>query len=202
MASVDSEAVSATPLISHAGLCGVNKRSPHEEQQGETLPGTADCPAHGLVLCCWNNILGPHAKRVWRAEADPAFSAELVAFLSTHTLTSCEWPRTTIDTKLLLLPQRGVVVAVSVFSGWDGPEKTVFTLSLVVPFAQRHWYLPLPDMCVARLHGMIRRLRVLQEKNKDEVSVSKCETFPSSQLMIWRTTARWPSEDIRGNPCN
>ena len=145
----------------------------HESCTVETLPNTGDCPVYGLVMCCWNNILGPHAKCVWLTEGKKTFTPDHINYLSTHTLTSCEQPQSTIDTKILILPDRGIVVAVFLFSGHDRDEKTIFALSLVIPHEEYMWYLPVHELCAARVTGMISKLRVLQDKTKDEVRVSK-----------------------------
>ncbi|XP_022100204.1 guanine nucleotide exchange C9orf72-like [Acanthaster planci] len=151
---------------------------PQECRVNQALPDTADCPLYALVLCCWNNILGPHAKCIWLTEGkEQRFTANHIAYLSTHTLTSCEQPQSTIDTKVLILPERGIVATVFLFSGHDYDEKTIFALSLVIPYEEYRWYLPLHELCVARLTTMIRRLRVLQEKNKDENNDSSLMAF-------------------------
>ncbi|XP_038068351.1 guanine nucleotide exchange C9orf72-like isoform X2 [Patiria miniata] len=147
-----------------------DRHGPQDYRDSHTLPDTADCPVYALVMGCWNNILGPHAKYIWLTEGKPNFTPDHVSYLSTHTLTSCEQPQSTIDTKVLILPDRGIVVTVFLFSGHDGDEKTIFALSLVIPYEEYRWYLPLHELCVARLTTMIRRLRVLQEKNKDELT--------------------------------
>ena len=171
-----------TPVISEEVVFVVDSdvHCPEDNRANETLPGTLDCPVYGLVLCCWNNILGPHTKQLWLTEGKPGFTPEHVNYLSTHTLTSCEQPQSTVDTKMLILPDRGIVVTVFLFSGHDGDEKTVFALSLVVPYKEYTWYLPLHEFCAARLTGMIRKLQVLQDKTKEEVR--NLQTFILSQL--------------------
>ncbi|XP_071800208.1 guanine nucleotide exchange factor C9orf72-like [Asterias amurensis] len=149
----------------------------HESGIIEMLPDTGDCPVYGLVLCCWNNILGPHSKCVWLTVDKKKFTQDHINYLSTRMLTSCEQPQSTIDSKILILPDRGIVVAVFLFSGHDRDEKTIFALSLVIPHEEYTWYLPIHEMCSERLTGMIRKLRVLQDKNKDENTGSALEAF-------------------------
>ena len=143
-----------------------------------TLPNTQHCPIYALVLCSWDNILGPHAQYVWQTEGKHNFTSDIMNYLSTHTLTSSDQPENTVDTKMLILKDRGILVTSFLFSGYDKMEKTVFSLSLVVPYMDYHWYLPLHEFCVSRLSMMIGKLRVLQDKYKEEVS--------------WPLTLCWP----------
>ncbi len=151
------------------------------------VPNTRECPVYALVLCSWDNILGPNAQYVWETEQKVGFTKELLNYLSTHTLTSSDQPENTVDTKMLILKERGILVTSFLFSGYDGVEKTVFSLSLVVPYSECPWYLPLHEFCVSRLSMMIGKLRVLQDKYKEEVSWDEVESgfkFEGCLLLI------------------
>ncbi|XP_072031995.1 guanine nucleotide exchange factor C9orf72-like [Amphiura filiformis] len=141
------------------------------------LPNTHDCPVYALVLCSWDNILGPNAQYVWGTEQKHGFTPDMLNYLSTHTLTSSDQPENTVDTKMLILKERGILVTSFLFSGYDGIEKTVFSLSLIVPYVECQWYLPLHEFCVSRLSMMIGKLRVLQDKHKEEVGELAIKSF-------------------------
>nr|XP_054764001.1 guanine nucleotide exchange factor C9orf72-like [Lytechinus pictus] len=140
-----------------------------DETKSVVMEGTKECPAHAIILCAWNNILGPHLQHIWQTEGKPEMSHEMIHYLTTHTLTSSDQPQSAIETKTLLLRDKGLVISTFLFSGCDRQEKTVFALSLIVPYGLKSWYLPLEDFCAARLTAMISKLRVLQDKQKFEV---------------------------------
>ena len=77
------------------------------------LPNTKQCPVYALVLCAWSNILGPHAQYVWGTEGKHHFTSDMLAYLSTHTLTSSDQPQNTVDTKMLIL--KVCIAFVSIF---------------------------------------------------------------------------------------
>ncbi|XP_071508094.1 guanine nucleotide exchange factor C9orf72 homolog [Diadema antillarum] len=139
-----------------------------DETKSVVIEGTKECPAHAIILCAWNNILGPHLQHVWQTEGKPEMSQEMIHYLTTHTLTSSDQPQSAIETKTLYLRDKDLVISTFLFSGCDHQEKTVFALSLIIPYGLKSWYLPLEDFCAARLTAMISKLRVLQDKQKAE----------------------------------
>lgn len=146
----------------------------HEEYDSVNVPvftGYGDCPAQGLLLCYWNNIIGPHALFVWQIEGKKQFSQEQLKYLSTHTLTSSDDPVNTVNSKLLFLKDRDLVVHIFLFGGYHKMQKVTFALSLVIPYHLRDWYLSVHGFCELRLTSMVRRLGLLQEKYKNEVTV-------------------------------
>lgn len=149
-----------------------------------------ECPALGILLCYWNNIIGPHAHYVWQIEGKPSFSDEQLKYLSTHTLTSSDNPGNSINSKLLFLKDHQMVVAVFLFSGYQNAQRVTFALSLVVPFHLKEWYMAVHSFCQLRLTGLVRRLRVLQEKYKNEKDSPAIHAFSSKVPDFLRSLTR------------
>ncbi|XP_071839937.1 guanine nucleotide exchange factor C9orf72-like [Apostichopus japonicus] len=154
------------------------------------LPAYGECPAQGLLLCYWNNIIGPHAHCVWQIAGKPEFTQEQLKYLSTHTLTSSDNPASAINSKLLFLEDQDAIVHIFLFSGYQRSQKVTFALSLVIPFQLKDWYLSVHSFCEMRLTSMVRRLRVLQEKYKNEENSPAIQAFSAKVPDFLRSITR------------
>lgn len=137
--------------------------SSHVSVLAESGPFTA------VVLCYWDNVLGPRLQHVWRAAAGDVQSQESsVCYVVGRTLHGellRDVPDNVVDTKLFVLKDHNIVCHSFIFSGRDKCGTNISGLSLILPISELKNYLPLVELAEERIKILIAKLRVLQAKD-------------------------------------
>ena len=125
------------------------------------------CPFLAVVLCCWDNVLGPRLSHVWRGSGDEKTQQESVKYVVSRTLNGellRDAPENVIDSKMFVLKDKGIICFTSIFTGRDKTGPNISALSLIVPYSQLKEFLPLVELIEERVKILIAKLRVLQAK--------------------------------------
>lgn len=126
-------------------------------------------PFVAIVLCYWDNVLGPRLQHVWRAaDGDAASQESSVRYVVGRTLHGellRDAPENVVDTKLFVLKDHSIVCHSFIFCGHDKCGPNISGLSLILPFSELKSYLPLVELVEERVKILIAKLRVLQAKD-------------------------------------
>ncbi|XP_033101068.1 guanine nucleotide exchange C9orf72 homolog isoform X3 [Anneissia japonica] len=134
------------------------------------LEGSDEYPVDAIILCLWNNILGPHIEHVWMTEGRRHFDYDCIKFVCKHTISSSDEYSSAVHTKFLVLSERAILITSSIFTAEIQSGNTVYALSLVFPHSNLQWYLPLHEFCVIQMDILVTKLRVLLKKNHNDAA--------------------------------
>ncbi|XP_070562732.1 guanine nucleotide exchange factor C9orf72-like isoform X2 [Ptychodera flava] len=130
-----------------------------------TVASAEDASFHGIILSMWDNILGPQIQHAWLVEHKEAVSHDVLNYASGRMLNSSDEPSNKTHNKFFVLAEKGIIVNAVIFSGNNGHEINVYALSLVLPYKELKWYMPIQELCTNRLLTMVYKLRVLFDKD-------------------------------------
>lgn len=126
-------------------------------------------PFLAMVLCKWDNVLGPRLDHVWRGMGDESLQESSVKYVVSHVLNGELLRNVTenvnvIDLKMFVLKDRGIVCFSFIFigRGKGGPE--ISSLTLIIPYTAFKSFLPFVELVEERIKIMLAKLRVLQTK--------------------------------------
>lgn len=139
-----------------------NLSSDHVSKLAESGPFVA------VVLCYWDNVLGPRLQHVWRGVGDAEFQEASVRYVVGRTLHGellRDTPENLIDTKLFVLKDHSIICHSFIFYGRDKSGTNISGLSLIIPFSEFKSYLPYVELVEERVKILIAKLRVLQAKD-------------------------------------
>ena len=122
-----------------------------------------------LVLCNWDNIMGPKVRHLWMSESMDNVTMDTLVNIATHTLSGeiCRDPLdSNIDTKFYAMKEKGIIVTSVIFGAMGLHDMSVHSLSLIVPHSQMKRYLQLHELCLSWISYFIAKLRILLEKVK------------------------------------
>lgn len=137
------------------------------------------CPFRGIVLCYWDNILGPRIGHVWQIPSHEELKSDLMSHITSQVL-SCEICRDLskcdIDYKFYNLPHEGVIIPAFVFAAKAKQGITVHSLYLVLQNTALKFYLEIHDTLMCCFQQLTGKLRVLLDKGPFNESI---DTFTS-----------------------
>lgn len=124
-------------------------------------------PFLAMVLCKWDNVLGPRLDHVWRGMGDTRLQEDSVKYVVSHVLNGELLRSVTenvIDLKMFVLKENGIVCFSFIFPGRgkSGPE--ISSLTLIIPYTELKSFLPFVELVEERVKVMLAKLRVLQTK--------------------------------------
>ncbi|ELU18883.1 hypothetical protein CAPTEDRAFT_180194 [Capitella teleta] len=130
-----------------------------------------------IVLCYWDNIMGPCVRHLWNSEAQGMHVPQsALDYIATHTL-SGEITRDeddpTIDFRFFLIRESNLIVTSFVFGAIGGNESVVHSLSIVVRQEHRQRCLELQALMSSWMLRGIHHLRVYLEKETGDTSMDR-----------------------------
>ncbi len=132
-----------------------------------TLVGSKGCLVNAIVLCNWDNILGPKIRYLWTNEEPDGLQLETLNNIASHTLSGeiCRDPTDSrVDTKLYVIKEKNIAVTAYVFGAMGLSDLAVHSLSLIVSHSELKRFLHLNELCHCWLTRLIGKLRLLLEK--------------------------------------
>lgn len=152
-------------------------KSPNSVYSQSVLADSSGCILSGILLCCWDNILGPKLRHLWQVQAtDGLLSHSNLLYIASHTLSGeiCrDLLSSTIDFKFYALQEREVVLTAFIFGTLGVGDLAVHSLCAILPHEQLSRYLHWHPLCVQYIHRAVPRLRVLLEKESLPAAVEK-----------------------------
>ena len=145
----------------------LSPKSPSSVFTKSTLQHTKEGLVSCLVLCNWDNIMGPKVRHLWMSENMDNVTMDTLVNIATHTLSGeiCRDPLdSNIDTKFYAMKEKGIIVTSVIFGAMGLHDMTVHSLSMIVPHSQMKRYLQLHELCLAWISYFIFKLRILLEK--------------------------------------
>ena len=145
----------------------LSPKSPSSVFTKSTLKNSKDGLISCLVLCNWDNIMGPKVRHLWMSETMDNVTMDTLVNIATHTLSGeiCRDPLdSNIDTKFYAMKEKGIIVTSVIFGAMGLHDMTVHSLSLIVPHSQMKRYLQLHELSLSWISYFIAKLRILLEK--------------------------------------
>ena len=138
-----------------------------------------DCgPFMAIVLCKWDNVLGPKLEHVWRGAGEISLQEDSVKYIVSHVLNGellRSVPENMTDLKMFVLKDRGIVCFSFIFTGRSNGGPEISSLTLIIPFAAFKSFLPFVELVEERIKVMLAKLRVLQTKVCTVFLFVKCQ---------------------------
>ena len=156
----------------------LSPKSPSSVFTKSTLNHSKEGFVSCLVLCNWDNIMGPKVRHLWMSESMDNVTMDTLVNIATHTLSGeiCRDPLdSNIDTKFYAMKEKGIIVTSVIFGAMGLHDMTVHSLSLIVPHSQMKRYLQLHELCLSWISYFISKLRILLEKVKMSFVVAKID---------------------------
>ncbi|XP_002731358.1 guanine nucleotide exchange factor C9orf72-like [Saccoglossus kowalevskii] len=122
---------------------------------------------HGMLLSVWDNILGPKIQHAWLVDVEhgDTISHDVLNYASTRVLNSSDDPGSKVQSKFFVLSEKGILLNALVFGGTGSSGSNVCAISLVLPYSELKWYMPIQELCMSRLMAMVYKFRVLQDRD-------------------------------------
>jgi hypothetical protein len=121
-----------------------------------------------IVLCYWDNIMGPCVRHLWNSESqDFEVSQTVLDYIATHTLgggITRDEEDPTVDFRFFMIKEYGMMVTSFVFGAFGGNETVVHSLSIIVREEHRERCLELQALMSSWMLRGIHQLRVYLEK--------------------------------------
>ena len=143
-------------------------KSPSSVFSSSNLPETSGGIVSGILLCYWDNILGPKICHLWASQLkDASLERKTLRYVANHTLSGeiCRDlldPR--VDSKFYVLRDKHAVVTAFVFGAMSKGDLAVHSLSVIIPYVELASYLHWHQLCVSHITRVVAKLRVLLEK--------------------------------------
>ena len=179
LANIDTAiSVQAEPNgdIAHADWLKCPK-SPSSIFSCSTLPDSSSSIIAGVLLCYWDNILGPKIRHLWTSELkDSPLQMKTLNFIANHTLSGeiCrDLLDPSVDSKFYVLRDKQVIVTSFVFGGMGKGDLAVHSLSVIIPYVELTLYLNWHQLCVSHVSHLVVKLRILLEKVTIDLKCTK-----------------------------
>ncbi len=120
-----------------------------------------------VVLCNWDNIMGPKVRHLWMSEGMDSVTMDTLINIANHTLSGeiCKDPLdSNIDSKFYAMRDKEIIVTSLIFGAMGLHDMTLHSLCVIVPLAEMKRYLQLHDLCLSWISYFIAKLRILLEK--------------------------------------
>lgn len=163
-------------------------KSPSSMFTSSKLPDSSGAIIAGILLCYWDNILGPKIRHLWASHlkdtANPLKSKTL-NFVASHTLSGeiCrDLLDPTVDSKFYVLQDKQVVVTSFVFGGMSKGDLAVHSLSVIIPHVELASYLHWHQLCVSHVTRLVTKLRILLEKVRVSL-LENCQCEVSAMIV-------------------
>ncbi len=142
-------------------------KSPSSVFTKSTLENSRDGLVSCVVLCNWDNIMGPKVRHLWMSEGMDNVTMDALVNIANHTLSGeiCKDPLdSNIDTKFYALKEKDLIVTSLIFGAMGLHDMALHSLCIIVPLSEMKRYLQLHDLCLAWISHFIAKLRILLEK--------------------------------------
>lgn len=144
-------------------------KSPGSLYSKTTLQNAPDNLLSSIVLCYWDNILGPRVRHLWETPSTemPSATSEVLHQIASHTLSGeiCRDPTDPhVDTKFFVIKEGGFLVHSFVFGALGLTDFGVHSLSAVMREDNMSRCLQLQSLLHQWMTRGVARLRVLMEK--------------------------------------
>ncbi|GFN94542.1 protein c9orf72-like isoform x2 [Plakobranchus ocellatus] len=117
-----------------------------------------------LLLCGWDNILGPRLEHVWYVRGRPQPHTNILRYVTTQALSGeiCrDVYSNQIDFKFFDIPDKGIIIPTFVFSAQGIKGLSLKALALVIPNSELPLYLHQDDLIQAWFMRIVAKLRVI-----------------------------------------
>ncbi|RUS72347.1 hypothetical protein EGW08_019883, partial [Elysia chlorotica] len=120
-----------------------------------------------LLLCGWDNILGPRLEHVWYVRGRPQPHTNILRYVTTQALSGeiCrDVYSNQIDFKFFDIPDKGIIIPTFVFSAQGLKGLALKALALVIPNSELPLYLHQDELIQAWFTRIVAKLRVICAK--------------------------------------
>ena len=174
-----------TPTLSDSPL---SPKSPGSIFTKCTLEGAPYSLVPSIVLCYWDNILGPRVRHLWVSPGQETLaSSATLNHIASHTLSGeiCRDPTDShVDFKFFMAKEGGVIVTAFVFGAVGmGGDFGVHSLCVIMQHSDLHRCLQLQDLMRHWMMRGVAKLRVLMEKVAHPVGFLALLTCQSAKLI-------------------
>ncbi|CAL1540278.1 unnamed protein product [Lymnaea stagnalis] len=120
-----------------------------------------------LLLCQWDNILGPRLEHVWYVTGRPQPHTNILRFVTSQVLSGeiCrDIHSSQVDFKFFDIPDKGVIIPAFIFSAHGSTGISLQSLALIIPNSELTLYLHQVDLIHSWFTRIVAKLRVLCAK--------------------------------------
>ncbi|XP_059178361.1 guanine nucleotide exchange factor C9orf72-like [Physella acuta] len=120
-----------------------------------------------LMLCQWDNILGPRLEHVWYVTGRPQPHTNILRCVTRQVLSgeiNRDLQSSQVDFKFCDIPGLGVIIPAFIFSAQSSTGLSLQSLALVIPNSELTLYLHQVDLIHAWFNRIVVKLRVLSTK--------------------------------------
>ncbi|XP_005107492.1 guanine nucleotide exchange C9orf72 [Aplysia californica] len=117
-----------------------------------------------LLLCQWDNILGPRLEHVWYVTGRPQPHTNILRFITGQVLSGeiCRDVHSSqIDFKFFDIPDKGIIFPAFIFSAQGSNGLALQSLALVIPNSELTLYLHQVDLIHSWMTRIVAKLRVI-----------------------------------------
>ncbi|XP_074641742.1 guanine nucleotide exchange factor C9orf72-like isoform X2 [Tubulanus polymorphus] len=146
--------------------------SPSSVFDTSKLPESIEQLIHGVVLSCWDNILGPKVHHVWTNEKLHTFSPSVLSQISSHTLNGeiCrDSTDSAIDAKFYRMSDIEFIVTAFIFTAKINTGLAIHSLAIILPESVMQKYIPYHNLCVEYMKRHVAKLRILLAVDSKDV---------------------------------
>lgn len=151
-----------------------------------------------LLLCGWDNILGPRLEHVWYVRGRPQPHTNILRYVTTQALSGeiCrDVLSNQVDFKFFDIPDKGIIIPTFVFSAQGSRGLALKALALVIPNSELPLYLHQDELIQAWFTRIVAKLRVICAKK--DFATSGLADFSS---WLWSSMAMLSSLQEVGLP--
>ncbi|BFY99521.1 hypothetical protein BsWGS_02561 [Bradybaena similaris] len=172
--SMQSSNLTSTSYSTDSGVMTVNSENPFHDDCTPLSPSSGFSVSSigniehsfvdALLLCHWDNILGPKMEHVWYVTGRPQPHTNILRFVTNQVLSGeiCRDVHSSqVDFKFFDIPDKGVIVPSFIFSAQDSSGLSLQALALIIPNSELTLYLHQGDLIHAWLTRIVAKLRVM-----------------------------------------
>ncbi|XP_055885772.1 guanine nucleotide exchange factor C9orf72-like isoform X1 [Biomphalaria glabrata] len=141
--------------------------SPSSTYTVSAIPNIEHSYIDALILCQWDNILGPRLDHVWYVTGRPQPHTNILRFVTGQVLSGeiCRDVHTSqVDIKFVDIPDKGVIIPAFIFSAQGSRCISLQSLALIIPNSELTIYLHQADLIHSWFSRIVAKLRVLCAK--------------------------------------
>lgn len=116
-----------------------------------------------LLLCQWDNILGPRLEHVWYINGRPQPHTNTLRFITGQVLSGeiCrDIQSSQIDFKFFDIPEKGIIIPSFIFSAQNNNGLSLQSIALIIPNSELSLYLHQADLIHSWMTRIVAKLRV------------------------------------------
>uniref|UniRef100_A0A0B6ZUZ3 Uncharacterized protein n=1 Tax=Arion vulgaris TaxID=1028688 RepID=A0A0B6ZUZ3_9EUPU len=166
--SLDSGVMTVHPDIQfHGGYDDSTPLSPTSSFSVSSIGNIEHSFIDALLLCHWDNILGPKLEHVWYVTGRSQPHTNILRFVTNQVLSGeiCRDVHCSqVDFKFFDIPDKGVIIPSFIFSAQGSSGISLQAIALIIPNSELTLYLHQVDLIHSWLTRVISKLRVICAK--------------------------------------